>query len=210
MSSKMILKLSAIGMAVSIMAGCANQLNVPSSTRVKVYENPNSKYTQSKVLVPGEKFSEKSNFVIVDVSNSEQSELVRFVADNGSYVEVLVSVVAKIKDDPKSIDTVANEITPSILDSRGIPFENAWGIYGSNAVKSAVVNFFNKSENQNITSSTSISLEKEIKDSVANTPVEIKNVSVLRNIIKKPLDNHNQFNKDYQKDVKHHKYHKTK
>lgn len=210
MSSKMILKLSAIGMAVSIMAGCANQLNVPSSTRVKVYENPNSKYTQSKVLVPGEKFSEKSNFVIVDVSNSEQSELVRFVADNGSYVEVLVSVVAKIKDDPKSIDTVANEITPSILDSRGIPFENAWGIYGSNAVKSAVVNFFNKSENQNITSSTSLSLEKEIKDSVANTPVEIKNVSVLRNIIKKPLENHNQFNKDYQKDVKHHKYHKTK
>lgn len=187
MSSKMILKLSAIGMAVSIMAGCANQLNVPSSTRVKVYENPNSKYTQSKVLVPGEKFSEKSNFVIVDVSNSEQSELVRFVADNGSYVEVLVSVVAKIKDDPKSIDTVANEITPSILDSRGIPFENAWGIYGSNAVKSAVVNFFNKSENQNITSSTSISLEKEIKDSVANTPVEIKNVSVLRNIIKKTI-----------------------
>lgn len=197
MNSKMILKLSAIGVAVSIMAGCANQLNVPPSTRVKVFENPNSKYTQSKVLVPGEKFSEKSNFVIVDTSSSEETQVVRFVADNGKFVEVVVSIVAKIKDDTKSIDTVANDITPSILDSRGIPFKNAWEIYGANATKVAIASFFNKNENQNIGSINSITLERTIKDSVSNTPIEVKNTAILKTVIVNPSDVPNQLHKDY-------------
>lgn len=197
MNSKMILKLSAIGIAVSIMAGCANQLNVPPSTRVKVFENPNSKYTQSKVLAPGEKFSEKSNFVIVDTSSSEETQVVRFVADNGKFVEVVVSIVAKIKDDAKSIDTVANDITPSILDSRGIPFKNAWEIYGSNSTKVAIASFFNKNENQNIGSINSVTLERAVKDSVSNTPIEVKNIAILKTVIVNPPDVPTQLHKDY-------------
>lgn len=188
MSNKTILKLSAIAVAVSIMTGCANQLNVPPSTRVKVFENPDNRHTVSKVLVPGEKFNEKSNFVVVDTASTTQMKQVRFVADNGNYVEIKLSVVGKIKDDPRSIDKVANDVTPSILDSKGIPFQSAWDVYASNAVEVAVVNFFNKSENQNISSITSLTLEKVVKESVASTPIEIQNISILKSIIKKPID----------------------
>ena len=188
MKAKTMVKLSSLGLAIAIISGCASQLNVPSSTRVKVFENPDSKYTQSKVLVPGQKFSESSNFVIVDTANSSVMKTVRFVADNGKYIEVDVSIVAKVKDDPKSIDIVADSITPSVIDSRGIPFDSVWHTYASNAVETALMNFFNQPQNQNITSITRKTLDDYIKNSVANTPIQIENISVTRSIIttKKP------------------------
>ena len=183
MKAKTMVKLSSLGLAIAIISGCASQLNVPSSTRVKVFENPDSKYTQSKVLVPGQKFSESSNFVIVDTANSSVMKTVRFVADNGKYIEVDVSIVAKVKDDPKSIDRVADSITPSVIDSRGIPFDSVWHTYASNAVETALMNFFNQPQNQNITSITRKTLDDYIKNSVANTPIQIENISVTRSII---------------------------
>jgi hypothetical protein len=186
MNKNTMIKLSSLGLAIAILSGCANQLNVPSSTRVKVYENPNSNYTQSKVLVPGEKFSEKSNFVIVDTANSPVMKTVRFVADNGKYVEVDVSIVAKVKDDAESINKVTDNITPSAVDSRAIPFQSVWNAYASNVVEVSLIDFFNKPQNQNINTITRQVLDGYVKNSVANTPIQIQNLSVTRSLITDP------------------------
>lgn len=183
------LKLTSIALAVAFVSGCATQLNVPPSTRVKVFDNPNSKYSQPNVLVPGQKFKENSNFVIVDTANAPVDKIVRFVADNGNYIEVNVAIVAKVKDDPKSVEFVANNITPSILDSRGVPFIKVWDAYASNPVEIAIIDFFNRPENQNISTISNLSnygLDKQVKNSVASTPIEITNLSVIRSIITAP------------------------